>query len=509
MVALAIQVGTNYANDYSDGIRGTDERPGGPAPPGGVGTGLAAGGQGGGGHRLRVAGVVGLGLAWATSWWILPVGAACLAAGWFYTGGPRPYGYVGLGRGVRLRLLRAGGHRRHLLRADAAVEQSRWCGWPPCWSGLLATALLLANNLRDIATDAPTGKRTLVGAGRPPGRWALYVACVVVPFVAAALWALGSFATVGDPWRAAAALLPLLAAAPGGGPGEDGAQRRRRSRPAPRAGRDRSAPAGLRRAAGRRRCGCGSGDRSVGRSVSAVRRSRPTGQPPHPVGDVAGLLQVGGVTGAGHHLMGGVGPDGGGQPATEVGELAVVGPRDDEHGKGQRPTARPTTDAGCRPRPGAGWRPARPRCWCTAPRIRRPRGGCRRTGVRPATAGGRWAPAGRPARRGDPAGRPGRLSVRRRSWRWSASSIPAVPEMSTSPADQVGTGQGQVETEARPHRVPDVDSPSAGLPDQQGPVGEAGPDRRGATVTGQVHPHELVVGGQMRGPSPPTPARFG
>ncbi len=95
VVALAIQVGTNYANDYSDGIRGTDDVRVGPLR-------LVASGLASPSRRqacrpgcFGVAGVVGLGLAWATSWWILVVGAACLAAGWFYTGGPRPYGYAG------------------------------------------------------------------------------------------------------------------------------------------------------------------------------------------------------------------------------------------------------------------------------------------------------------------------------------------------------------------------------------------------------------------------------
>jgi len=97
VVALALQVGVNFANDYSDGIRGSDERRVGPvrlvaaglAPPRQVL--LAAFGC------FVVAGVAGLALAAVTSWWLAAVGAACIAAAWFYTGGPKPYGYSGLG----------------------------------------------------------------------------------------------------------------------------------------------------------------------------------------------------------------------------------------------------------------------------------------------------------------------------------------------------------------------------------------------------------------------------
>ncbi len=210
VVALAIQVGTNYANDYSDGIRGTDESRVGPLRL--VGSGLVSPSavKAAAVIAMAVAAVVGLGLAWATSWWVLPVGAACLAAGWFYTGGPRPYGYVGLGEAfvfVFFGLVATVG--------TFYVQTLRWNSlivWlAAALVGLLATALLLANNLRDIATDGPTGKLTLVvRIGRRAGGH-LYVFCVVTPFIAATLWALGSFATVGDPWRAAAALLPLLA----------------------------------------------------------------------------------------------------------------------------------------------------------------------------------------------------------------------------------------------------------------------------------------------------------
>jgi 1,4-dihydroxy-2-naphthoate polyprenyltransferase len=97
VVALALQVGVNFANDYSDGVRGSDERRVGPvrlvaaglAPPRQV---LVAAFS-----CFFVAGLAGLALAAVTSWWLLAVGAACIAAAWFYTGGPRPYGYNGFG----------------------------------------------------------------------------------------------------------------------------------------------------------------------------------------------------------------------------------------------------------------------------------------------------------------------------------------------------------------------------------------------------------------------------
>jgi 1,4-dihydroxy-2-naphthoate octaprenyltransferase len=210
VVALAIQVGTNYANDYSDGIRGTDDARVGPlrltasglASPGAVRR--AAFGA------FGIAAVVGLGLAWATSWWVLLVGAACLLAGWFYTGGPRPYGYVGLGEVfvfVFFGLVATVG--------TYYVQTLRLAVWP-VWAaavmvGLLATALLLANNLRDIATDRETGKRTLaVRVGRRTGGWC-YAACVGLPFAGVLVWwVLAVTGTIGAPWPDAL-LLPLLA----------------------------------------------------------------------------------------------------------------------------------------------------------------------------------------------------------------------------------------------------------------------------------------------------------
>ncbi len=210
VVALAIQVGTNYANDYADGIRGTDDARVGPVRL--VASGLASPSavKRGALMAFGVAAVVGLGLAWATSWWILVVGAACLAAGWFYTGGPRPYGYAGLGELFVFVFFGL------VATVGAFYVQTLRIGEPVVWFaavlvGLLATALLLANNLRDIATDAATGKRTLaVRVGRRDAGW-FYVACVTAPFAAVVLWALTSATSTAELGRAALALLPLVA----------------------------------------------------------------------------------------------------------------------------------------------------------------------------------------------------------------------------------------------------------------------------------------------------------
>lgn len=209
-VALAIQVGTNYANDYSDGIRGTDEVRVGPVRL--VASHLAAPGtvKRAAFVAFGVAGVIGLALAAVTSWWVLLVGAACLAAGWFYTGGPRPYGYAGFGEVfvfVFFGLVATEGtYYVQTKRLDGGVVLLASVA-----VGLLATALLLANNLRDIDTDLQSGKRTVAARiGREAGGWC-YVACVGLPFVAVVVWgALGLSGAV-PAGQAGFAFLPLAA----------------------------------------------------------------------------------------------------------------------------------------------------------------------------------------------------------------------------------------------------------------------------------------------------------
>ena len=187
VVALALQVGVNFANDYSDGIRGSDERRVGPvrlvaaglAPPRQVL--FAAFGC------FVVAGVAGLALAAVTSWWLLAVGAACIAAAWFYTGGPKPYGYSGLGE---VFVFLCFGVVAVAGTAYVQMTALSWLGLAASVpAGLLACALLMVNNLRDIGTDTVAGKRTLaVMLGDARSR-AGYVLTLLVPFGVAALLA--------------------------------------------------------------------------------------------------------------------------------------------------------------------------------------------------------------------------------------------------------------------------------------------------------------------------------
>jgi 1,4-dihydroxy-2-naphthoate octaprenyltransferase len=187
VVALALQVGVNYANDYSDGVRGSDERRVGPVR-------LVAAGLAPPRHVLAaalacffVAGVAGLALAAMTSWWLLAVGAACIAAAWFYTGGPKPYGYNGLGE---VFVFLCFGVVAVAGTAYVQMKEFSWLGLAASVpAGLLACALLMVNNLRDIRTDTVAGKRTLaVMLGDARSRVA-YVLTMLVPFGVAALLA--------------------------------------------------------------------------------------------------------------------------------------------------------------------------------------------------------------------------------------------------------------------------------------------------------------------------------
>ena len=183
LVALSLQVGVNYANDYSDGIRGTDEVRVGPVRL--VGSGLARPK-----HVLAaafgcflVAGIAGLVLAAVSSWWLVLLGAAAVAAAWFYTGGSRPYGYRALGE---LSVFVFFGLAAVAGTAYVQMESLTWLPWAAAAAiGLLACALLVINNLRDIPTDSEAGKRTLAVVLGEQRTRALYTGCILVPFCVA------------------------------------------------------------------------------------------------------------------------------------------------------------------------------------------------------------------------------------------------------------------------------------------------------------------------------------
>ena len=177
VVAVALQVATNYANDLSDGVRGTDgpQRVG---PVRLVGSGMASPAE----VRVAmlaafaVAAVAGLTLAAAVTPWLLLVGGASIAAGWLYTGGPRPYGYLGLGE---LFVFTFFGLVATVGSTYIHQQEVPAVAWPAAVAvGFLACALLVVNNLRDRPADAESGKRTLaVRLGDRPTR-ILYVVLV-------------------------------------------------------------------------------------------------------------------------------------------------------------------------------------------------------------------------------------------------------------------------------------------------------------------------------------------
>lgn len=182
LVALALQVGVNYANDYSDGIRGSDTDRVGPtrlvasklAKPRTVLTAAWV--------CFAVAVVAGLVLVMATgSWWLLGLGACSIAAAWFYTGGNRPYGYRAFGE---VSVFVFFGLVAVLGTAYVQLGHFTWTALAAgIAAGLQICALLVVNNLRDIPGDARSGKRTLaVVLGDRPTRW-LFASCALAPFL--------------------------------------------------------------------------------------------------------------------------------------------------------------------------------------------------------------------------------------------------------------------------------------------------------------------------------------
>ncbi|MCZ4551886.1 1,4-dihydroxy-2-naphthoate polyprenyltransferase [Gordonia rubripertincta] len=194
VVSVALIIGVNFANDYSDGIRGTDDDRVGPmrlvgskvATPRSVKTAAIA--------AFAVAGIAGLALAVTSAWWLVLVGLGCIAAAWYYTGGRNPYGYSGFGEiavFVFFGLVAVCGTQ------FVQAETIDWVGLLSAVAvGSYSSAVLVANNLRDIPTDTESGKITLAVRLGDKRTRTLHAVLVIVPsvvslvLIAATPWAL-------------------------------------------------------------------------------------------------------------------------------------------------------------------------------------------------------------------------------------------------------------------------------------------------------------------------------
>jgi 1,4-dihydroxy-2-naphthoate octaprenyltransferase len=204
VVSLALQLGVNYANDYSDGIRGTDDDRVGPLRLVGSGVASPAAVKWAALLCLAVGAVAGLVLAATSGWELLAVGALALLAAWFYTGGGSPYGYRGLGEVsvfVFFGLVAVMGTTYVQLGSITLASGLAGIG-----VGALACAILVANNLRDIPTDEVAGKRTLAVVLGDARSRTFFAALVVV-----ALGCLVAIAVLVEPWAVLGAAGLLIA----------------------------------------------------------------------------------------------------------------------------------------------------------------------------------------------------------------------------------------------------------------------------------------------------------
>ncbi len=198
VVSMALQVAVNFANDYSDGIRGTDNVRVGPLRLVGSGVFAPKSVKMAAFVALGVAAIAGLILASVTSWWLLAVGAAAMVSAWFYTGGSKPYGYAGFGEVFVFVFFGVVAVVGTVYVQTETFPAAAWVAAIPV--GLLAMALLVVNNLRDIPGDTTANKNTLaVRLGEPRTR-KLYLGCVglgVVGCVPIAIAAHRPFALMG------------------------------------------------------------------------------------------------------------------------------------------------------------------------------------------------------------------------------------------------------------------------------------------------------------------------
>jgi len=189
IVSLSLQVGVNYANDYSDGIRGTDANRVGPTRITASGLATPASVKAAAFIAFGIGAVAGLALAVMTSWWLIAVGVASILAAWGYTGGKNPYGYLGLGElfvFIFFGVVATVG--TFYVQTETITLDSILASIP---MGTFACALLAINNIRDRALDEPAGKKTLaVRLGDRKARY-FFAALIVLGYVAAL--SIGSF----------------------------------------------------------------------------------------------------------------------------------------------------------------------------------------------------------------------------------------------------------------------------------------------------------------------------
>ncbi len=202
VVAVALIIGVNFANDYSDGIRGTDDERVGPLRL--VGSGLARPGtvKAAAFGCFGVAGIAGIALSLTSAWWLVVVGIACVLGAWYYTGGSRPYGYAGFGE---IAVFVFFGLVAVLGTQFVQAGRVEWAGVLCAVAlGSFSSAVLVTNNLRDIASDSDTGKTTLAVKLGDQRTRILFVVLTVVPFAATIALA------VRTPWALVAVVaLPL------------------------------------------------------------------------------------------------------------------------------------------------------------------------------------------------------------------------------------------------------------------------------------------------------------
>lgn len=183
LVSLSLQVGVNYANDYSDGIKGTDDNRVGPTRLVASGLASAKSVKQAAFLSFAIAAVVGSILALQSSLWLLAVGAAAIFAAWTYTGSKRPYGYLGLGEiSVFIFFGVVATMGSYFVQTELITWQSFIVSIP---MGALACSILAINNLRDRAQDELVGKRTLAVRLGDAGARKLFISLLVLAHVAA------------------------------------------------------------------------------------------------------------------------------------------------------------------------------------------------------------------------------------------------------------------------------------------------------------------------------------